>query len=297
MTGDGLQDLVLLRNGNVAYWPNLGLRPVGRAGDDAATRRGCRTATTRAGCCSATSTATALADLVYVDRGRVLLWGNQSGNAWTAAAGRRSPAPRTWSTPTRSQLADLHGTGMAGLLCQPGRRRLRAADWRFLDFTGGVKPHLLTGMDNHLGATTRSPTRPSTAGVPARPGATRRPGGGPRCRSRCTWSSRVEVIDAHLRRPADHRVPLPPRLLGRRGAGVPRLRHGRAARHRNLRPRAGRRPGCGPPRAHYSPPTLTRSWFHPGPVAAAEAGDWTELDLRHEYWAGDPPMLARPAAS
>jgi hypothetical protein len=39
---------------------------------------------------------------------------------------------------------------------------------------------------------------------------------------------------------------------------------------------------------HYSPPTLTRSWFHVGPVAAAEAGDWAELDLSHEYWPGDP---------
>ena len=46
---------------------------------------------------------------------------------------------------------------------------------------------------------------------------------------------------------------------------------------------------------HYSPPTLTKTWFHPGPVAAAEAGDWTELDLRHEYWPGDPPLLTELA--
>jgi len=46
--------------------------------------------------------------------------------------------------------------------------------------------------------------------------------------------------------------------------------------------------------AHYSPPTLTKSWFHVGPVAAAEAGDWAELDLGHEYWPGDAPQLRRP---
>src|SRR4029079_16795222 len=40
----------------------------------------------------------------------------------------------------------------------------------------------------------------------------------------------------------------------------------------------------GVPVKHYSPPTLTKTWFHLGPVAAAEAGDWTELDLSHEYW-------------
>ena len=49
------------------------------------------------------------------------------------------------------------------------------------------------------------------------------------------------------------------------------------------------------PQVHYSPPTLTKTWFHPGPVAAVEAGDWTELDLSHEYWPDDPPMLSRPA--
>jgi hypothetical protein len=51
----------------------------------------------------------------------------------------------------------------------------------------------------------------------------------------------------------------------------------------------------GPPVAHYSPPTLTKTWFHLGPVAAAEAGDWTELDLTHEYWPDDAPMLSRPS--
>ena len=47
---------------------------------------------------------------------------------------------------------------------------------------------------------------------------------------------------------------------------------------------------------HHSPPTLTKTWFHVGPVAAVEAGDWTELDLTHEYWPDDTPMLSRPAA-
>ena len=44
----------------------------------------------------------------------------------------------------------------------------------------------------------------------------------------------VEVVTI-LRRPAYHRVPLPPRLLGRRRTRVPRVRDGRAPRHRNLR--------------------------------------------------------------
>ena len=59
------------------------------------------------------------------------------------------------------QLADLHGTGMAGLLwSRPPTAP--AARLRFLDLTGGRKPYLLDRMDNHLGARTTVSTCPST---------------------------------------------------------------------------------------------------------------------------------------
>src|SRR5262249_29933751 len=44
---------------------------------------------------------------------------------------------------------------------------------------------------------------------------------------------------------------------------------------------------------HFSPPTLTKTWFHLGPVGD-EFGEWDELDLRAEYWTGDEPALTRP---
>ena len=172
---------------------------------------------------------------------------------------------------------------------QPGRRSGRAGTLRFLDVTGGVKPYLLDTVDNHLGAghPGAATGRPqwTTSGDEVDPAT--------RWRTTLPFPvqvvARVEVLDAISGGRADHRVPLPPRLLGRRRAGVPRLRDGRA--------RSTPRPfgtGHAAEGVHYSPPTLTRTWFHPGPVAAAEAGDWAELDLRQEYWPGDPPMLSRP---
>src|SRR5262249_28058598 len=42
---------------------------------------------------------------------------------------------------------------------------------------------------------------------------------------------------------------------------------------------------------HFSPPTLTKTWFHLGPVGP-EFGDWKEdLDWSNEFWDGDPPLL------
>src|SRR5207253_11385549 len=82
MSGDGLQDIVLLYNGNIAYWPNLGhgrfgptvqMRGAPRLPDGYDPRRVLLGDVDGDG----------LADFVYVDLGRVLVWGNQTGNAWS----------------------------------------------------------------------------------------------------------------------------------------------------------------------------------------------------------------------
>ena len=46
-------------------------------------------------------------------------------------------------------------------------------------------------------------------------------------------------------------------------------------------------------RTHFSPPTLTKTWFHQGPVGD-EFGEWEEADYSDEFWPGDPPVLVRP---
>ena len=72
MSGDGLADLVRIRNGEVCYWPNLGY---GRFGakvtmDDAPVVRRARTCSTRAASASPTSTAPGTTDIIYLARRR-----------------------------------------------------------------------------------------------------------------------------------------------------------------------------------------------------------------------------------
>jgi hypothetical protein len=45
-------------------------------------------------------------------------------------------------------------------------------------------------------------------------------------------------------------------------------------------------------RVHFSPPLLTRTWFHQGPIGD-EHGHWAEVDPAG-VWPGDPPLLPRP---
>ena len=103
-----------------------------------------------------------VADLVYVDDGRVLLWGNQSGNGWTEQPVIVTGTPASVDTDA-IQLADLHGTGMAGLLFS------RAAGGPPAPGLAVPGPHRrgqavpADRMDNHLGRHHPRHLPPSTA--------------------------------------------------------------------------------------------------------------------------------------
>src|SRR5262249_29023224 len=157
---------------------------------------------------------------------------------------------------------------------------------------GGVKPHLLTTMDNHLGAVTQVTYASST-------GEYLRDARRPATRWRTTLPFPVQVVT---------KVEVDDLVSGGRLTtgysyhhgywdGVEREFRGFAMVEQLDTETFDQAPTSGPgsvPAVHYSPPTLAKSWFHPGPVAATEAGDWAELDLSHEYWDGDGPMLTRP---
>ena len=144
-------------------------------------------------------------------------------------------------------------------------------------------------MDNHIGARTRC----STA---RRPPSSSRDQADPATRWRTTLPfpvqvvARVEAIDQI----SAGRLTTEYRYHHGYWDGVERefrgFAHGRPARHRNLP-----RPAPTDARDALFPADADQNLVPPGPVAAVEAGDWAELDLRHEYWPGDPSMLTRPA--
>ncbi|MBV7332280.1 VCBS repeat-containing protein [Chloroflexi bacterium TSY] len=297
MSGDGLQDAVLVHNGNVEYWPNLGY---GRWGRRISMRRSPRLPYNYnpQRILIGDVDGDGLADLVYVDFGQVLLWINQGGNGWSEPIEINGTPDVADLDAVR--LIDLFGSGISGLLWSRDAAESRGRDnYFFLDFTGSVKPYLLTEMNNNMGAITRVSYASSTQYYLADQKA-----------AETHWQtslpfpvqvvSHVEVIDeiSGGKLTTEYRYHhgyWDGAEREFRGFGmVEQLDTETFARFNEM---SLHDDGRGFNRLtdvqHYSPPTLTKSWFHQGPIGD-EFGEWEEPDYSLDYWVGEPQVLERP---
>ncbi|MDR4467886.1 MAG: FG-GAP-like repeat-containing protein [Nitrospira sp.] len=161
MSGDGLTDLVRIRNGEVCYWPNLGYGKFGSkvTMDDSPwfdlpdlfDQRRIRVADIDG---------SGNTDIIYLHGEGVRLYFNRSGNGWSE--------PRTLTHfPQIDNLADvttadLLGNGTACLVWSSALPGNASRPMRFIDLMGGQKPHLLVRTVNNLGAETQVQYAPST---------------------------------------------------------------------------------------------------------------------------------------
>jgi RHS repeat-associated protein len=294
MAGDGLQDILLVHDGNVEYWPNLGY---GLWGDRISMKNSPRY---RYGydprrILVGDVDGDGLADIVYVDDKKVILWINQSGNGWSDPIEIKGTPPV--SDMDAVWLVDLLGTGIAGVLWSADAGGLSRQSMFFLDFTGGVKPYLLNEMDNHMGALTRVGYRPS---IQFYLEDEKRP--------ETRWKTplpfpvqvvaKVEVIDqiSNGKLTTEYRYHHGYWDGGERefrGFARVEQRDTEVFESFNLNGLHDDRAFEQVEAKRFSPPLETRTWFHQGPVGD-EFGEWEELDLSDEYWIDDPQVLTRP---
>ena len=160
MSGDGLADLVRIRNGEVCYWPNLGYgrfgakitmdqAPVFDYPDRFDVRR----------VRLADIDGSGPADLLYLGD-QPTIWFNTSGSGWTA--GTALTQFPSFDSDVQATVFDLLGAGTACLVWTSALPGDVAVPLRYIDLTGGVKPHLLTSVTNNLGAQRTLSYAPST---------------------------------------------------------------------------------------------------------------------------------------
>ena len=161
MSGDGLTDLVRLRNGEVCYWPNLGYGRFGaKVTMDNAPWLDAPDQFDQSRIQLADIDGSGTNDIIYIGREGVRLYFNQSGNSWSQPHHLRSfPKIDNLSSVIA---VDLLGNGTACLVWSsplPGHAR---KPMRYIDLMGGQKPHLLVKTINNLGAETHVQYAPST---------------------------------------------------------------------------------------------------------------------------------------
>jgi RHS repeat-associated protein len=146
MTGDGMLDVVQISSGRLEYWPSRGNGRYAPSRVFLSSPRfpypfdASRVFLTDLN-------GDGLTDVVYVAFDEVTYWINQSGNGFSAPRTIRYTPPT--SRPDTLRVVDMNGTGTAGLLWTNF-----LPDYRYLDFTGGVRPGLMERIDNHLGRVT-----------------------------------------------------------------------------------------------------------------------------------------------
>jgi RHS repeat-associated protein len=161
MCGDGLADLVRVRNGEVCYWPNLGYGHFGaKVTMDRAPRFDNPDQFDQRRMRLADIDGSGTTDIIYLGRDQVSLHFNQSGNSWSEPH-RLSQFPLVDSL-SSVMAVDLLGNGTACLVWSSPLPRDARRPMRYVDLMGGQKPHLLTRSVNNLGAETRITYAPST---------------------------------------------------------------------------------------------------------------------------------------
>ena len=161
MTGDGLTDIVRIRNGEVCYWPNMGYGrfgakvamdtpPVFDTPDQFDPKR------LRLVDIDGSGTT----DLLYLGRDSVAFWFNQAGNSWSLP-GTIAEFPPTDQISNVSAI-DLFGNGTGCLIWSSPEPGATIQPMRYIDLMSGQKPHLLVSVRNNMGAETRIDYAPST---------------------------------------------------------------------------------------------------------------------------------------
>ena len=150
MSGDGLQDLVRVRNGDIVYWPSLGY---GRFGPKVVMDRAPRM--DAADCFDARKVRMAdidgsgTADLFYLGVESVQVYFNRTGNSFIGGTVLQTFPPANGSTVV--DVLDLLGNGTSCLVWSSPLPGYVGRQMQFIDLMGGQKPHLLAAHANNMG--------------------------------------------------------------------------------------------------------------------------------------------------
>ncbi|KAJ0417373.1 virulence plasmid 65kDa B protein-domain-containing protein [Aspergillus carlsbadensis] len=161
MTGDGLNDIVRIRQSQVCYWPNLGYGRFGRQvcmGNSPRFDR--RDRFNQDQVRLADVDGSGYTDILYLRPDGIDLYRNLAGNRLDSAISLVASLPTDHLATIDA--VDLLGNGTICLVWSSSLPDRRRGPMKYINLTKGVKPHLLQLVTNNLGAETEFEYAPST---------------------------------------------------------------------------------------------------------------------------------------
>lgn len=162
MSGDGLVDIVRIRNGEVCYWPNLGYGHFGK-----------KVSMSNAPVLDSDADfdpahvqlsdidGSGTPDLIYLGKNKFTCWLNLSGNGYYHIPFEIEAFPSVHDSVSIT-VADLLGTGLSCIVWSSSLQRDAEAPLRYIDLMSSKKPHILIKHVNNLGTEVELEYTPST---------------------------------------------------------------------------------------------------------------------------------------
>jgi RHS repeat-associated protein len=154
MSGDGLSDILRIRNGEICYWPNIGYGRFGaRITMDGAPLFDKPDLFDQRRIRLADIDGSGTTDILYLKPGGVEIFLNHAGNGWSTA--RRIDTFPPIDDVSAVSVTDFLGRGTACLIWSTPLPSEAGRQFRYIDLMCGHKPNLLASTRNHMGAETR----------------------------------------------------------------------------------------------------------------------------------------------
>ncbi len=162
MSGDGLTDIVRIRNGEICYWSNLGYGKFGaKITFDNSPIFDHSDSFNPSYIRLADIDGSGTTDVIYLGRNKFSCWKNLSGNGFGTNPFEIDAFPEIHSQ-SKITVTDLLGNGVACLVWSSPLAKDGYAPLRYIDLMNGKKPHIMISHQNNLGKEVSLEYTPST---------------------------------------------------------------------------------------------------------------------------------------
>ncbi|OGW17913.1 MAG: hypothetical protein A3G93_02970 [Nitrospinae bacterium RIFCSPLOWO2_12_FULL_45_22] len=162
MSGDGMTDIVRIRNGEICYWPNIGYGRFGaKVSMDNAPVFDHPDSFNPAYLRLADIDGSGTTDIIYLGKNRFSCWKNLSGNCFSSTAFEIDAFPEIHNQ-SKITVTDLLGNGVACIVWSSNLTKDATAPLKYIDLMNSKKPHIMVSYKNNLGKEVTLEYTPST---------------------------------------------------------------------------------------------------------------------------------------